>query len=355
MVASNKQVKVSVLIPTFNEEKIIEKKILSILDSNYKHLDIHVIDESDDSTPSIVRKFQSKFSNIYLHHFSDRMGYNLALMTGIEQTTSEIIVLTDSHSLLDNNAISKCLEVFNNNPKIGGIYGKGELLSSKSTSSKLEQIYMNFFYFTKKLESIIYSSPLVKGEFFAIRRELYTGFNNPTGSFDNDIANWIIKNGFKIILNDKIIFREQFPNLVSERIAQKKIRATNVQKVLWKYKSFLFNPKYGLYGILIYPFNFYQFFIMPFHIFVSSISLLVFIVLSFIGRSSNQIFFIFSIVLVIIMLIIIVVPKTRHATISALQMEYCLFHGIFYNIFKSKNDTSMIPKIDSVRHLKNES
>jgi len=349
---SNKTIKVSVLIPTYNEEKVIKKKLYSILESEYKNIDIHVFDESTDSTPVIVKDLQSKYSNIYLHHFEERMGYNLALMTGIEQITSEIIVLTDSHSFLDKEAISKCVEIFNNNPKIGGIYGKGELLSNKSTSSKLEQVYMNLFYFTKKLESTIHSSPLVKGEFFAIRRSLYAGFNNPTGSFDNDIANWIIKKDFKIILDDKIIFREQFPILLSERIAQKKIRAINVQKVLWKYNSFLFNPRYGLYGLLIYPFNFYQFFIMPFHILISSISLLAFIILSFIYYNINQIFFVFSISIILIFCIFIIFPKTRYIILSLLQMEYSLIQGIMFNVFNSKKDTSMIPKIESVRQIK---
>ncbi|MHA1143748.1 MAG: glycosyltransferase [Candidatus Helarchaeota archaeon] len=101
---------VSLLVPTKNEEKIIQTLLDSILELDYpkEKLEVMIIDESDeDATPEIVKQYSKKHPHITLLNRFELpprpKGYNsvsYGLTLGIERAKGEVIVVTEADCVL---------------------------------------------------------------------------------------------------------------------------------------------------------------------------------------------------------------------------------------------------------------
>src|SRR5437667_12351217 len=81
---------VSVIIPAYNEEKVICQTIRSLLDSDYAHCDIVIVDDgsSDDTAQRVSENFRA---DPRVHLFTKANGgKSQALNYGIAQTHADI-------------------------------------------------------------------------------------------------------------------------------------------------------------------------------------------------------------------------------------------------------------------------
>ena len=93
---------VSILIPAFNEEKVIERLLLRIANFTYskEKLQVVVIDDaSSDKTGKIADEYASKYSFIYVLHrdkTNGRRGKASAMNHGFSKCTGEIVLCFDA-------------------------------------------------------------------------------------------------------------------------------------------------------------------------------------------------------------------------------------------------------------------
>jgi cellulose synthase/poly-beta-1,6-N-acetylglucosamine synthase-like glycosyltransferase len=110
---------VSVGIPSYNEESnieiILEKVILSKLDSN-DLVEIIVSDDSTDDTPKIVKQFMQDHSKkIILLHDDKRRGAGNAWNNIVQHASGEIIILYDADVIPDDNCTIELVGKVKNN------------------------------------------------------------------------------------------------------------------------------------------------------------------------------------------------------------------------------------------------
>ena len=88
--------KLSVVIPCYNEESTIEDIINEVLQSPYKDKEIIVVDDcSKDGTRELLtKKLKPKLSKLLFHDVN--MGKGAALRTGIKAATGDIVVVQDA-------------------------------------------------------------------------------------------------------------------------------------------------------------------------------------------------------------------------------------------------------------------
>lgn len=115
--------KISVIIPTLNEEQNIPFCLESLLNQAEKPLEIIVVDNgSADNTKNIAKKFQNKFQKkgIDFKLFSYPKGNQTnARDYGVKKSKGTIIGSLDADALVNKDWISKIKKHFNDSDVVG--------------------------------------------------------------------------------------------------------------------------------------------------------------------------------------------------------------------------------------------
>lgn len=99
------RIKFSIILPTFNREKIIRQAIDSVLSQDYSIWELIVVDDgSTDATNEVVSAYQDK--RIKYFKLKSNEGVNEARNYGLMQSSGDYIVLLDSDNMLTVNILS---------------------------------------------------------------------------------------------------------------------------------------------------------------------------------------------------------------------------------------------------------
>lgn len=109
-----KNLKISVIMATYNAEKTIEKTIKSVISQTYKNIEFLIIDgESKDKTIEIIKKYQKHIS--YWVTEKDNGIYD-ALNKGIKKASGEYIYILGADDFFcDDNIITKVVNKLDDN------------------------------------------------------------------------------------------------------------------------------------------------------------------------------------------------------------------------------------------------
>jgi len=252
--------KVTILICTYKEANVIGRRIKNILESDYpsEKLEIIVVDSaSNDGTADIVRKIKSdnKYLKIKLIEEEERKGKASAINLGLKEANGEIVILTDGPTLYDRDTIRQIIKNFAD-PYIGGVTGHFSPMGGDRSVEKAEKMFWKFKNLLRKLESDIDSTTFLSGELCCFRRELIDKVDTDTLADDANIAIKIRKKGYKVIFDPTVTFYEKIPSNYNDLKIQKVRRAIGSIKETLRFKNMMFNPKYGVFGMLILPTKF---------------------------------------------------------------------------------------------------
>jgi cellulose synthase/poly-beta-1,6-N-acetylglucosamine synthase-like glycosyltransferase len=332
---------VSVVIPTHNEETIISKKIENLLASDYPmdRLEGVFVDDSDDSTASIIEEYSKKFSNVHLIKFRERMGYSPCMIAGCNLAKGEIMVLSDAGAFLDPQAIPNLVRHFRN-PEVGAVTGRDVILNVNEETGRAEDLYQRIYNFVRTSETKMDSTFYFKGEASAVRKDLISDLEKCSATFDTAAALWVRQKRYKTIYDPQVKFYEYAPNTNSERIRQKTTRGANLIKILFQFKSMIFRAKYGKFGLIILPMNLAMLVVAPIAILAGIVSLAA---LSFFDFAFASI--IWSILGVLFLFSLLF---SKRLVFTFLEFNLSLLRALYEIIFiKRRHD--MIEKIASTR------
>ncbi|MDP1552539.1 MAG: glycosyltransferase family 2 protein [Methanobacteriaceae archaeon] len=128
-------IKVSIIIPTFNRSQLLSKAIESALDQDYENLEVVISDNnSDDNTQQVVDKYLKKDKNRgRLKYFIN--SKNLGMVGNWRKALNEYIdgdfflILSDDDYLIDNNYISKAISLLEKDSSILSVYANGYIIN----------------------------------------------------------------------------------------------------------------------------------------------------------------------------------------------------------------------------------
>jgi cellulose synthase/poly-beta-1,6-N-acetylglucosamine synthase-like glycosyltransferase len=260
---------VSILIPVFEEEGIILRKLDNVAELDYpkEKMELVVVDSvSKDRTVSLVKEWLQKHPEMdgQVICQKERKGMVNALNEGLKHVHGEIIVKTDADCLLLRDSLRKALKYIND-PQVGSVAGLHIITSARETNSvKTERTYREFYAWLRIGESKLYSTVLYEGELMLVKRKLIAnvGFDEEIGGDDVPLALRLAEEGYRAITAEDAYFIEQTPYTWREKLHQKIRRARHVFQALWKYKYLMFKEKTPL-SRLILPFETFIYVINP--------------------------------------------------------------------------------------------
>ena len=217
---------VSVVIPTYNSEKTIERCLESIKNQTYKNIEIIVVDKgSADKTLEIARKYTDKVFVINAKERCEQKNF------GLRKARGDFVMFVDSDMELTPNVVKECVELAEKNDKVGGI-----IIPERSVGD-------GFWVRVRDFERSFYAGTKIESARF-FRRDLAL----KVGGFDEDVVFFeestlpqkIEKLGYNVRARIKSEIFHHEENFSLRKWLKKKYY---YGKTAWKYKQ-----KYKEYG-----------------------------------------------------------------------------------------------------------
>jgi cellulose synthase/poly-beta-1,6-N-acetylglucosamine synthase-like glycosyltransferase len=260
--------KITILIPAYNEEKTIEGKIKNTLSIDYpkKRFKVVVIDnESTDNTYKIAKKFP-------ITVLKSKRGKINALNKGLDYAKTEIIVMTDADAEVEKRSIRSMVSYLNGN--IGAV--NGFVVAKSKSFIKEKEDYKKNEWELRYEEGLIDSACNLDGKLIAFRRSVLRRFPKDCLTDDYSMTFLIRKKGYRAIVDKSARVYETLPDNLWDEIKQikrygKDMMLTNIKNI-----NFLFNPEYGFFGLMTFPFR--RFFPLFYPVFLAYIIVYLFFV-----------------------------------------------------------------------------
>ncbi len=199
--------KVTLLIPAYNEENVIEEKLKNSLKLDYPKDKLEIIvliDESTDKTEEIVKRYADKGIKYWVQ--KPRKGKMSALNYMAPKAEGEIIIFSDANSMYCPDALKKMIRHFSDN-RIGLVCGELKLLKTDTLIGLGEGFYWSYEKFIKERESKLHQLLVVNGSIYAIKKELFSSVN-PALADDFVLPMRIAKAGFGLLYEHEAINEE---------------------------------------------------------------------------------------------------------------------------------------------------
>ncbi|MDQ2686736.1 MAG: glycosyltransferase, partial [Armatimonadota bacterium] len=247
---------VSVVIAAFNEAKVINKTIATLLASDYPDLDIVVVDDgSKDETVGVVRDAYDSDPRVVILT-KPNGGKASALNLGIKQCRGEIVVALDADTVFAPDAVSKLVRHFGD-PAVGAVSGNVKVGNRHNPLTIWQAVeYITSQNFDRRAFDLLNCITVVPGAVGAWRKDaiILAGLYSPqTLAEDTDLTMKVRRLGYKIVTdNDALAFTEA-PDTLRDLAKQRFRWAFGTLQCLWKHRAACLNPRYGAFGLIALP------------------------------------------------------------------------------------------------------
>ena len=187
--------KISIVIPVYNEEKVLEisyNKIKDILENieQYDYEIVFINDGSKDSTFSILEKISNENNRVRVISFSRNFGQEAALTAGLKYVTGDAIVIIDADLQDPPELIPEMLKLWEQGNEV--IYGKRK---RRKGESAFKLLTAKMFYKTLNALSDV-EIPKDTGDFRLVDRKVVDVINSMPehNKFLRGLFSWV---GFK--------------------------------------------------------------------------------------------------------------------------------------------------------------
>ncbi|MDR0471814.1 MAG: glycosyltransferase [Nitrososphaerota archaeon] len=227
---------VSILIPVYNEQQIIDLKLENLTKVVYPSDKMEIIvvnDASSDNTLKIVDQYIAEHQSqvrIRVFDSKEHLGKTGCLNQVLKTVQSEIVIISDADCFWPKDILQKSLSYLSD-PSVGAITAREQLLNSGDTwVTRGEQVYNNTIQAIRIGESKLYATLFFQGGFAAYKRSLLSEFNHAAD--DSGTALDVIQANKRALLIPEISFFTISPTVWQDKFTVKIRRASHLQQ-LW--------------------------------------------------------------------------------------------------------------------------
>ena len=236
---------IAILIAAHNEEKVIEKKILSVFNTNYPSSKLKVFigsDASTDRTDEIISNLTNTYSNIEFIKFKGRVG-KISIINHLQSLCDEpVLILSDANVIFKQNTIFELVKYFKES-NVGLV--SANIIKESSNNDGIsyqEKKYLNFENKIKASESYAFNFIMgAEGGCYAIRNNLFSKVPSNFIVDDFFITMQVLERKNYALLNNLAICIEDVTTDISSEYRRKvRISSGNFQNLFF-FKHLLFD------------------------------------------------------------------------------------------------------------------
>lgn len=281
---------VSVIVPAYNEEVNAVRTIESLLQQDYKYLDIVFVDDgSKDSTFETVKKAFEGNPKVKVLT-KPNGGKASALNFGIAKTDAEFVVCIDADTQLKTDAVTQLMNTFylQGKPKeVGAVAGNVKVGNEINMITKWQSIeYITSQNFDRRAFSLLNCITVVPGAIGCFRRKAILeagGFTTDTLAEDCDLTMRLHKEGYIIENCNEAISYTEAPETIGQFLKQRFRWSFGILQSFWKHRDAIFRKRYKNFGRIALPNIMLYQILLPFLAPLADLLLVVSLILSGLG------------------------------------------------------------------------
>ncbi|MDZ4226487.1 MAG: glycosyltransferase [Candidatus Pacearchaeota archaeon] len=246
------KVKVTVIIPAYNEEDSIEKTVKSVSKSNYPDFEIIVVDDgSKDRTFEIAKKLEG--SKVRVFH-KENGGKGTALNFGIKKATGKIIFTMDADTTVDRESMKRMVRFFKDKT-VMSVTPAMVINNPRTIFQRIQYTEYALGLFLRKAFSSLRAIYIAPGAFSAYRKwffDKYGGYDERNMTEDLEVGLRIQYNGYHTENCPEAPAYTNAPATFKELTMKRRRWYFGQVRNLWKYRKII-SRKYGDLGAFVIP------------------------------------------------------------------------------------------------------
>jgi len=242
---------VSIIVPVFNEGKIVKQSIFSLLNLDYKNYEIIIVnDGSSDDTKQIAESLvgyqQGKYQKIKISLINQpNLGKARALNAGIYYSKAEFVLCMDGDSQLAPESLRSAVRHFKD-PKIGAVAGNVKVLNRNKFFTDLQALeYIEGLNMARSAQSYIRLVNIIPGPIGLFRRKAIEQagyYSSDTYAEDADLTLKLLAKNWKIYYEPNAISYTEAPVTLQQLLKQRYRWTRGILQSIKKHKKLLINP-----------------------------------------------------------------------------------------------------------------
>jgi poly-beta-1,6-N-acetyl-D-glucosamine synthase len=235
---------VSIIVPAYNEEDVIEASLASLLELRYPYYEIIAVDDgSTDGTYERMRQFEGNHYGVRVSIYrKENSGKADTLNYGFRRSRAPIVVCMDSDSRLTAESLRYAVKHFND-PHVGAVAGNVKVINRHNIWTKLQALeYIEGLNIVRKAQAYFRSVNVVPGPIGIFRRtalEGVGGYDSDTFAEDFDLTVKMLADGWRINYEPKAVAFTEAPEELLDILKQRYRWTRGILQTLRKQKGLL--------------------------------------------------------------------------------------------------------------------
>jgi cellulose synthase/poly-beta-1,6-N-acetylglucosamine synthase-like glycosyltransferase len=217
---------VTIIVPVYNEEPVVDAAIQSVLALDYPGFDVLVVDDgSTDGTLARASALAGRYGDttVRVIHKSNG-GKASALNTGIAAARTPFVLCMDGDSRLAPESLRHAMRHFTD-PRVGAVAGNVKVVNRVNVWTRLQALeYIEGLNMARRAQGFLHAVNIIPGPIGVFRRDLLLqlgGYDSDTFAEDADLTVRILMTGWHIVYEDRAVAfteaPEQYLDLVKQR------------------------------------------------------------------------------------------------------------------------------------------
>lgn len=247
---------VAVLIPAYNEEKVIVRTIRSVLNSDYENLRAIVVDDgSTDRTYEVAAEAYSDeiASGRLLLLKKQNAGKAEALNYAVARITEEFYIGIDADTVIARDAVSRLICHFAD-PQVGAVAGNAKVGNRVNLWTRWQALeYITSQNFERRALDLFNVVTVVPGAIGGWRTQAVRrggGYPINTVAEDADLTMNLLEQNYKVIYEDQALAFTEAPADMKGLMRQRFRWSFGTLQAVFKHKqAFTKNPAMGFFAL----------------------------------------------------------------------------------------------------------
>ncbi|MDR3500420.1 MAG: glycosyltransferase [Parvibaculum sp.] len=247
---------VSVIVPAYNEENVIVSTVRGILSSEYRNIEVVVVDDgSKDNTLAVLKENFGDEKRVAIVSIPNGGKAN-ALNVGIAAAHGSVVVALDADTQFEPDTISRLVRWFDDE-SVGAVAGNAKVGNRINMVTRWQALeYISAQNLERRALAALGTLTVVPGAVGAWRRTVLDelgGFRGDTLAEDQDLTINLQKAGYRVLFDSSAIAWTEAPATFGGLSKQRFRWSYGTLQCLWKYRELTFNPRYGALGMVALP------------------------------------------------------------------------------------------------------